>query len=207
MARDDAKPMAAGQAPWRASEASPQQIRKVGSQRITNGFRTFIGTWGNELSFGDCRNMRVVIFLCAILSFVLAAAALPTSVPAEAVSVRQAAPQTVKSSHGLKATVAALEAALRRRGVETLVKVDRPGRGGAATLVMFVDPSRGEPHTGYAMDEIEPRLRVLVTEEKGAVSISFDDAQTLARRAGLGLDDATTANRALLAAATEAAAS
>ena len=151
--------------------------------------------------------MRVAIFLCAILAFVLAAAALPTSLPAEAGAPHDVRPQTVHSSQGLKATVAALEAALRRRGVETLVKVDRPVAAGAATLVMFVDPAHKGAPTGYAMDEIEPRLRVLVTEERGQVAISFDDAPTLARRAGLDLDDATAANRALLAAANEAAAS
>ncbi|WP_020180570.1 hypothetical protein [Methylopila sp. M107] len=151
--------------------------------------------------------MRVAIFLCAILAFVLAAAALPTSLPAEAVAPHGSRPQTVASAQGLKATVAALEAALRRRGVETVVKVDRPNASGSATLVMFVDPAhKGEP-TGYAMDEIEPRLRVLVSEERGRVSIAFDDAPTLARRAGLDFEDATAASRALLAAVKEAAAS
>ncbi len=151
--------------------------------------------------------MRVAIFLCAILAFVLAAAALPTSLPAEAGASQQNRPQTVRSAQGLKATVAALESALRRRGVETLVKVERPGPAGPATLVMFVDPThQGEP-SGYAMDEIEPRLRVLVSEDRGAVSIAFDDARTLARRAGLDLEQATAANRSLLDAATEAAAS
>lgn len=151
--------------------------------------------------------MRVAIFLGAILAFVLAAAALPTSLPAEAGASRQVGPQTVRSGQGLKATVAALETALRRRGVETLVKVDRSGPSGRATLVMFVDPTHQSDPTGYAMDEIEPRLRVLVSEERGDVSIAFDDARTLARRAGLGLDEATAANRALLDAANEAAAS
>ncbi|MDR4307054.1 hypothetical protein IHQ68_10530 [Chelatococcus sambhunathii] len=151
--------------------------------------------------------MRVAIFLCAILAFVLAAAALPTSLPAEAGAAQQNHPQTVRSAQDLKATVAALETALRRRGVETLVKVERPGPNGPATLVMFVDPTHQSDPTGYAMDEIEPRLRVLVSENGGAVSIAFDDARTLARRAGLDLEEATTANRALLDAANEAAAS
>lgn len=151
--------------------------------------------------------MRVAIFLCAILAFVLAAAALPTSAPAEAVAPAASRPHLVPSAHGLKATVASLEKALRRRGVQTVVKLDRPGAGGAATLVMFADPAREALNSGYALDEMEPRLRALVFTDAGGVKIAFDDAKVVARRAGLSLDDATLASRILAEAAAEAAAS
>ena len=146
--------------------------------------------------------MRVAIFLCAILAFVLAAAALPTSAPAEAVASASARPHLVPSAHGLKATVASLEKALRRRGVQTVLTVDRAG--GEATLVMFADPREAQK-SGYALDEMEPRLRALVYVDGDHVKIAFDDAKVVARRAGLSLDDATLASRILADAAAEAA--
>lgn len=153
--------------------------------------------------------MRVAIFLSAILAFVLMAAALPMSAPAEAVaSVNRT--HVIKSERDLKTTVAAFEAALRRRGVETVLKVDRDGAAHkAATLVMFAEPRSAAPadHTGYALDEIEPRLRAIVYQDGDVVSIAFDDAKVLARRAGISLDEATAANRALADVAAEAAAS
>lgn len=149
--------------------------------------------------------MRVVIFLAAILGFVLVAAALPMSAPAEA-GASAARPHVVRSAHDMKGTVAALEAALRRRGVETVVKVDRPNAPhAAATLVMFAEPRLVSTETGYALDEMEPKLRALVYQDGSTVSIAFDDARQLARRAGLSLDEATAANRALADVAEEAA--
>lgn len=151
--------------------------------------------------------MRVAIFIAAILAFVLAAAALPMSAPAEAGS-SVARPHVVKSARDLKATVTAFEAALRRRGIETVVKLDRPNAPhAAATLVMFSEPRITSSTTGYALDEMEPKLRALVFQDGETVSIAFDDARLLARRAGLSLDEATAANRALADVAEEAAAS
>lgn len=150
-------------------------------------------------------NMRVAIFIAAILAFVLAAAALPMSAPAEA-GASAPRPHVVKSVRDLKATVAGLEAALRRRGVETVVKLDRPNAPhAAATLVMFAEPRLAPAKSGYALDEIEPKLRALVFQDGEQVSIAYDDARLLARRAGLSLDDAAAANRALADVAAEAA--
>lgn len=149
--------------------------------------------------------MRVAIFIAAILAFVLAAAALPISAPAEA-GASVARPHVVKSARDLKTTVLAFEAALRRRGVDTVVKLDRPnGQHAAATLVMFAEPRLSPAKTGYALDEIEPKLRALVFQDGDSVGIAFDDARMLARRAGISLDEATAANRALADVAAEAA--
>lgn len=149
--------------------------------------------------------MRVAIFLSAILAFVLMAAALPMSAPAEAGAPAVRA-TVVRSAHDLKTTVAAIESSLRRRGVETVLKVDRAGaEHGAATLIMFGEPHVSAGRTGYALDEIEPRLRALVYQDGETVSVAFDDARMLARRSGLSLDDAATANRAIADVVAEAA--